>query len=75
MICWYLNEGFAVGRATEVVFRKLDDPEIVLGCIGVLHLDMLVKFDLNMPCYALEINYDMVVCSIKIVLWFCNLLW
>lgn len=44
---------FFPGRCAEVVARTQ-----VIGRIGVLHPDVISKFDLNMPCCALEITIE-----------------
>lgn len=41
------------GRAAEVVLRGN-----VIGKIGVLHPEVITKFDLNNPCAALEISIE-----------------
>ncbi|XP_014665545.1 PREDICTED: phenylalanine--tRNA ligase beta subunit-like isoform X2 [Priapulus caudatus] len=39
------------GRCAEIVYKGE-----VIGRLGVLHPDVIVKFDLSLPCAALEIN-------------------
>lgn len=53
-----LDPTFFPGRAAEIVLRKVDKSETVLGVIGVLHPEVLSKFDLNLPCCAMEINIE-----------------
>ncbi|XP_078696780.1 phenylalanine--tRNA ligase beta subunit-like [Branchiostoma floridae x Branchiostoma belcheri] len=44
---------FFPGRCAEVVVRAQ-----VVGKLGVLHPDVITKFELNNPCAALEINLE-----------------
>ncbi|GFO42266.1 phenylalanine--tRNA ligase beta subunit [Plakobranchus ocellatus] len=44
---------FFPGRCAEVVAKGQ-----VIGRLGVLHPDVITKFDLNMPCSALEITIE-----------------
>lgn len=54
----YLDPTFFSGRAAEVVLCKSDGSQAVLGVIGVLHPEVLAKFDLSLPCCALELNIE-----------------
>jgi phenylalanyl-tRNA synthetase beta chain len=54
----FLDPTFFPGRAAEIVLRKGERSEVVLGILGVLHPDVLAKFDLNLPVCALEINIE-----------------
>lgn len=40
------------------MLRKKDGSEVTLGVIGILHPEVLAKFELNLPCCALEINIE-----------------
>lgn len=44
---------FFPGRCAEVIYRGQS-----IGKIGVLHPDVISKFELNMPCAAMEINIE-----------------
>jgi len=47
------DPAFFPGRAAEVVYKG-----IVIGIMGVLHPDVLNKFEIVNPCAALEINVE-----------------
>jgi len=49
---------FFPGRSADIVLRKEDGSELILGVVGVLHPEVLAKFELNMPCCAMEINIE-----------------
>jgi phenylalanyl-tRNA synthetase beta chain len=41
------------GRCAEIYAKGK-----VIGTFGVLHPDVVTKFDLNLPCTVLEINLE-----------------
>ena len=44
---------FFPGRCAQVIFNGK-----AIGVMGVLHPDVLGKFELNLPCAALEIDLE-----------------
>lgn len=53
-----LDPTFFPGRAAEITYCKSDGSSTVLGVLGVLHPEVLSKFDLSLPCCALELNIE-----------------
>lgn len=53
-----LDPTFFPGRAAEIVYCNGDGKQVVLGVLGVLHPEVLAKFELNLPCCALELNIE-----------------
>lgn len=49
----FAGPAFFPGRCAEVFARGQS-----IGKLGVLHPDVITKFELNMPCSALEINIE-----------------
>lgn len=47
------DDSFFPSRCADVVVRG--EP---VGRLGVLHPDVLTRFDLNMPCSALELTLE-----------------
>ncbi|CAL1531272.1 unnamed protein product [Lymnaea stagnalis] len=47
------DSAFFPGRCAKIVARGQ-----VIGTLGVLHPDVITKFDLNMPCAAMEITIE-----------------
>lgn len=52
-LTFFTGSAFFPGRCAEI-FAKGQS----IGKLGVLHPDVITKFDLTMPCSALEINIE-----------------
>ncbi len=48
-----LDTTYFPGRCAEIMVRGQ-----AIGKIGVLHPEVIQKFDLNMPCSAMELNIE-----------------
>lgn len=48
-----LDATYFPGRCADVVYAGQ-----VVGTLGVLHPDVVTKFDLSMPCAALEMTIE-----------------
>ena len=49
----FLDPTFFPGRCAQVIVKG--NP---VGVMGVIHPDVIDKFDLNLPCAALELNVE-----------------
>lgn len=47
------DASFFPGRCADIIARGIN-----IGTLGVLHPDVVTKFELNMPCAAMEINIE-----------------
>lgn len=51
IICLQSDSLYFPGRGAAIMAQGKQ-----IGSLGVLHPDVITKFDLNMPCSALEVN-------------------
>lgn len=47
------DSSYFPGRCAEVMVKN-----VCIGHLGILHPDVIAKFDLTLPCAALEINIE-----------------
>ena len=52
-VCFSSDSSFFPGRCAEVFVSGLS-----VGRLGVLHPDVVTRFDLNIPCSALEMDLE-----------------